>query len=71
LFGVEAAAQKYFHVSAKNLTRRQAAMIIACLPNPKKFSVSPPDKFIQWKTEWILNQMNNIQDDDDIQELIK
>ena len=71
LFGVEAAAQKYFHVSAKNVTRKQAAMIIACLPNPKKFSVSPPDKFIQWKTSWILNQMNNIQDDEDIQELIK
>ncbi len=40
IFGVEAAAQKYFGKSAKNLSRSEAAMIIACLPNPKIFSVS-------------------------------
>ena len=34
IFGIEAASQKYFHKHAKNLTRGEAAMIIACLPNP-------------------------------------
>ena len=37
IFGIEAASQKYFHKHAKNLSREEAAMIIACLPNPKKF----------------------------------
>jgi monofunctional biosynthetic peptidoglycan transglycosylase len=34
-FGVEAAAQHFFHKSAKNLTREQAAMIVAGFPNQK------------------------------------
>ena len=40
-FGIEAAAQHYFHKSAKNLTRAEAAMIVAGFPNPKKFTASP------------------------------
>ena len=36
-FGIEAAAQHYFHKSAKNLTRAEAAMIVAGFPNPKNY----------------------------------
>jgi monofunctional biosynthetic peptidoglycan transglycosylase len=43
-FGMEAAAQHYFKKSAKNLTRAEAAMIIAGLPNPKKFTARPMSK---------------------------
>jgi monofunctional glycosyltransferase len=35
VWGVEAAAQKYFDRSAANLTRSQAAWLAVCLPNPK------------------------------------
>ena len=35
IFGVEAAAQHYFNKPAKNLSRKEAALIAACLPNPK------------------------------------
>lgn len=34
VFGAEAAAQKYFRKSAKNLTRREAALLAKALPNP-------------------------------------
>lgn len=34
IYGVEAAAQHYFNVSAKNLTARQAALLTIALPNP-------------------------------------
>jgi monofunctional glycosyltransferase len=34
IFGAEAAAQRYFRKSAKNLTRREAALLAAALPNP-------------------------------------
>lgn len=34
IYGVEAAAQNYFGVSAKNLSARQAALLTAALPNP-------------------------------------
>lgn len=34
IYGVEAAAQHHFGVSAKNLSRRQAALLTVALPNP-------------------------------------
>jgi monofunctional biosynthetic peptidoglycan transglycosylase len=34
IYGVEAAARHHFGVSAKNLTRRQAALLAVTLPNP-------------------------------------
>lgn len=70
IYGIEAASQQYFHHSAKHLTRREAAMIIACLPNPKVFKVVPESRFVHWKSSWILRQMNNIQSDVDIQKII-
>jgi monofunctional biosynthetic peptidoglycan transglycosylase len=71
IYGIEAAAQVYYHKSAKNLTRNEAANIIACLPNPKIYSVKPQSRFVAWKSRWILKQMNNIQTDPDVQALIK
>ena len=71
IYGIEAAAQQYFHKPAKNLTRSEAAQIIACLPNPKVYSVKPQSHFVAWKSQWILKQMHNIEDDPDIQALIK
>src|SRR6476469_7366866 len=60
IFGIEAAAQNYFHKNAKNLSAREAAMIIASLQNPKKYTVVPLSRRVAWKTNWILQQMNNI-----------
>jgi monofunctional biosynthetic peptidoglycan transglycosylase len=71
IFGIEAAAQKYFGKSAKQLSRSEAAAIIACLPNPKRFSVKPASRFVGWKQQWILKQMAAIEDDEDILAIIK
>ena len=71
IYGIEAASQQYFHKPAKNLSRTEAAMIIACLPNPKIYTVKPESKFVAWKTQWIVKQMNNIEDDAAVKALIK
>lgn len=71
IYGIEAASQAYFHKPAKNLTQTEAAMIIACLPNPKKFTVVPESKWVAWKTQWILKQMHNISDDKEIMALVR
>ncbi len=42
VFGAEAAAQKYFRKSAKNLTRREAALLTRALPNPLKRNPGRP-----------------------------
>jgi len=70
IFGIEEASQQYFHKHAKDLSRSEAAMIIACLPNPKIYSVKPVSRFVSWKSNWILKQMNNVQNDKNIQDLI-
>src|SRR5258708_6015308 len=41
VFGIEKAAQKNFNKHANNLSRQEAAMIAACLPNPRRYSVNP------------------------------
>ncbi len=71
IFGIEAASQQYFGKPAKQLSRAEAAMIIACLPNPKRFSVKPMSGRVGWRYPQILQQMHNIEDDEDIQLLIK
>ena len=71
IFGIEAASQQYFHKHAKNLTRSQAAMIIACLPNPKKFTVVPMSSRVAWRYPQIMQQMRNIEGDEDVQKVIQ
>ena len=70
IFGIEAASEQYFHKHAKDLSRNEAAMIIACLPNPKIYSVKPESRFVAWKSRWILRQMNNMQTDKNVIALI-
>ena len=70
IYGAEAAAQAYFGKPAKLLNRKEAALIIACLPNPKLYTVKPLSRFVSWKSSWIMRQMNNIQDDADIKALL-
>ena len=71
IFGVEAAAQNYFHKPAKKLTRSEAAMIIACLPNPKIFTVVPMSNRVSWRYAQIAHQMALIEDDEDLMAIIK
>jgi monofunctional biosynthetic peptidoglycan transglycosylase len=71
IFGIEAAARAYFNKPASRLSRAEAAMIIACLPNPKKFTVKPMSRRVSWRYPQILREMNNIESDEDIRQLIK
>lgn len=58
IYGAEAAAQFYWHTSAKNLSRTQAATLAAVLPNPRKYSANPPGPYVRERIGWILGQMN-------------
>lgn len=60
IFGIEAAARNYFNKSAKNLSKAEAAMIAACLPNPKVYTIKPLSKHVAKRSQWILRQMNNL-----------
>lgn len=42
IFGIEAAARRYFHKSARDLDAREAALLATALPNPKERDPSDP-----------------------------
>ncbi len=71
IFGAQAAAQQYFKKDAANLTKREAALIAACLPNPKKFTVKPISGYVAKRSVWVIRQMNFIEGDTDVQNIIK
>jgi monofunctional biosynthetic peptidoglycan transglycosylase len=61
VYGIEAASQKYYHTSAKKLTRRQAAEIAVTLPNPKHYRTTPLKPDVHRRVDFILNQMKNLE----------
>lgn len=71
VFGVQAAAKKYFNKNARDLTAAEAAQIAACLPNPKRFTVKPLSGYVAGRYNTIVRQMGNLAGDPDVQELIK
>jgi len=73
VYGIEAAAQKNFRKSAKQLTRIEGAMIASCLPNPRIYTIRAGSKSFSAgpKFPWILQQMNALQDDPDVQALLQ
>jgi len=56
-YGAEAAAQRFFHKNAARLSRSDAAVMAAVLPNPQRFLVAAPSRYVQQRRDWILNQM--------------
>ncbi len=60
VFGVEAAAQRYFKTSAAKLTKSQAALLAAVLPNPHRLLVKAPSNYVRTRQQWIIRQMNQL-----------
>ncbi|MEO5650112.1 MAG: monofunctional biosynthetic peptidoglycan transglycosylase [Ginsengibacter sp.] len=71
VFGIEAAAQFYFKKRAKDLSQKEAAMIAACLPNPKLYTIKPVSSRVRYRYPWIMRQMNNLRADPDVQALLQ
>ncbi|MBV9997423.1 MAG: monofunctional biosynthetic peptidoglycan transglycosylase [Caulobacteraceae bacterium] len=50
IYGVEAAAERYFHTSAKALSAQQSARLIAILPSPLKWQAVNPGPYVRRRT---------------------
>ena len=46
LYGAEAAAQAHFGKAADRLTQREAALLAAVLPNPRRFDAGKPSAYV-------------------------
>jgi monofunctional biosynthetic peptidoglycan transglycosylase len=60
VFGVQAAAQHYFGVDARDLSALQAARLAAVLPDPKDRSASKPTAFVKKRTGSIMSGAETI-----------
>jgi monofunctional biosynthetic peptidoglycan transglycosylase len=71
IFGIERAANIYFNKPAASLTRQEAALIAACLPNPKRLKVKPASNYVAARSRKIMQQMNFLLPDPEIREIIE
>lgn len=60
IYGVEAASQKFFNKPAAKLSKREAALIAAVLPNPIRWSPAKPTAYINKRASKIQARMNSI-----------
>ena len=60
VFGVEAAAQRYFNKPASRLTMSEAALLAAVLPNPIRFKAGAPSGYVRSRQAWIMRQMRQL-----------
>jgi len=60
VYGAEAAAQHHFHKSAKNLTKKEAALLASVLPNPIRRNAGKPSKGVRGVANRILIRMTGM-----------
>ncbi len=70
IFGIDAAAQQNFRKPAARLSLPEAAMIAACLPNPKKYTIKPMSRAVSIRYPWIIKQAANLDGDEDLEPII-
>jgi monofunctional glycosyltransferase len=56
-YGAEAASERFFHRPASQLSRSDAAVLAAVLPNPERYSAAAPSRYVLQRRDWILGQM--------------
>lgn len=60
IYGVEAASQYYFRKPARRLTRREAALLAAVLPNPRRWSPARPTRYIRNRANTAIYRMSRL-----------
>ena len=57
IYGADAVAQWHFGTTAKELTKRQCALIAVSLPNPRRFNSGNPSGYMLKRQRRILHEM--------------
>lgn len=60
IYGAEKASEIYFKKPCDKLSKQQAALIAATIPNPRKWRPDKPTNYILKRQAWILRNMKNI-----------
>lgn len=59
-FGAEAASEFFFAKSARELTRWEAALLAAVLPNPVIYRVNAPSRYVTERQRWIVRNVRRL-----------
>jgi monofunctional biosynthetic peptidoglycan transglycosylase len=57
IFGVEAAAQHYFHKNVGQLSLEEIVRLVAVIPQPLKINPTENSDWLKWKARWILDAL--------------
>jgi len=60
IYGVEAAAKKFYGKPPSGLTKKESALLAAVLPNPRRLRVAAPSAYVKLRTLKIEKQMGNL-----------
>jgi len=60
IYGVGAASQRYYGRPPDALDARQAALLMAVVPSPRRLHVDRPSAYVQGRAAWIQRQMNQL-----------
>lgn len=60
IYGAEAAAQRYFGVSALALNEAQSARLAAVLPSPRRWHADRPGPYVIARQAWVQRQMRQL-----------
>jgi len=58
VYGIEAAAQRYFNKSALQLTKYESVMIAVALPSPHRFNPANPSPYMQQRLDQVYEIMD-------------
>ncbi len=60
VYGIEAAARHHFGKSARQLSAREAALLMAVLPSPRRLDAGNPSSYVRERADWIERQMRSL-----------
>lgn len=60
VYGAAAASRLYFGKPPSRLSDREAALMAAVLPNPRRYFVDHPSAYVRDRQAWILGQMRRL-----------
>jgi monofunctional biosynthetic peptidoglycan transglycosylase len=60
IYGVAAASRYFFGKSPSALTDREAALLAAVLPSPRRYDAGNPSDFVRERSDWIVTQIERL-----------
>ncbi len=60
VYGAQAAAERFYGCSARELTARQSGLLAAVLPNPRVMSAKQPSDYVRFRAQEIINSSQKL-----------